>query len=75
VLTMATKDLTITITFAWWLRPYLATLITLCRIMGTIPDERQMEATILRAMRANVTSEPSEYSATPHHKITDRSQS
>lgn len=51
---MATSTLTVEVSLAWWLRPYLAALFFFCLLMQTLPDEQKLARVIARAMRLRV---------------------
>lgn len=35
---MSTQSITFKVVIAWWLRPYLYTLVVLCALLGTEPN-------------------------------------
>ena len=47
----APQKLTLHLSFAWWLKPYLAMLVFWCRVMQAEPDWPKVERTVCRAMR------------------------
>ena len=42
------------IRFAWWLEPYLHTLVFFCHLFGTLPDMAKLERVIRRAIRLRI---------------------
>jgi len=44
-------ELTIKITIAWWLKPYLYGVVITAGLMGLEPDYEKINRTILRALR------------------------
>ena len=48
------------IRFAWWLDYYIAILVFMCRLFGTIPNDEKLEKVIRFAMKKPVitTKEP-----------------
>ena len=51
---MAKATLEIKIHFAWWLQPYLTTLVFFCLITGDEPDWVKLEVIIKKATRLKV---------------------
>jgi tRNA pseudouridine-54 N-methylase len=45
------QQIRLSVTFAWWLKPYLRVLAICCVLAGTLPDEAKLMAKIKRAMR------------------------
>lgn len=48
---MKTGKLTITIKFAWWFKPYIYTLATICALFNCEPSEAHINSVIDRAIR------------------------
>lgn len=48
---MAQQSFTITVRFAWWLRPYLSVLVFFCLLHGSEPDYDRLGRMIARAVR------------------------
>lgn len=44
----------LSVTFAWWLKPYLRVLAPCCLLSGNMPDQAKLQAKIKRAMRVVV---------------------
>jgi hypothetical protein len=51
---MAQSKITMHLSFAWWLRPYLRVLAICCVLAGSMPDHEKLEAKVKRAMRITV---------------------
>ena len=47
---MATKTFSVTVHVAWWLRPYLQTLVFFCIMMRSEPDQERLARVIRRAL-------------------------
>lgn len=56
-MTHATRII-ITVTWAWWFKPYLAALEFFCNLMGAKPDPDKLWAVTRRAVRLNGKSWP-----------------
>lgn len=54
-MTAPQPKLEVKVTFAWWLKPYLSTLIFIAVLMGVTPDWEKVGRVIRRAMRIRVT--------------------
>lgn len=48
------QQIKLSVSFAWWLKPYLCVLAACCVLAGTVPDQAKLEAKIKRAMRVIV---------------------
>jgi hypothetical protein len=48
------QQVKLSVTFAWWLKPYLSVLAVCCVLAGTLPDEAKLLAKIKRAIRLTV---------------------
>lgn len=48
------QDFRLSVTIAWWLKPYLFVLALLCVMTGRVANQAKLEATIKRAMRVAV---------------------
>jgi hypothetical protein len=51
---MATANITLTVSVAWWLMPYINTLCFMCQLMGTELDWVKLERILERALRVTV---------------------
>ncbi|PQV50983.1 hypothetical protein [Paraburkholderia sp. BL21I4N1] len=51
---MAQTQIKLSVSFAWWLNPYLRVLAICCILSGNAPDRAKLEAKIKRAMRVVV---------------------
>lgn len=51
---MTEASVTVSVRFAWWLRPYLAALGFFCAMHGTLPDWNKLERVVQRAVRVKV---------------------
>ena len=47
-------EMKLSVTFAWWLKPYLRLLAWFCVLTGNEADLAKLEAKIKRAMRVTV---------------------
>jgi len=50
----APSTLVVTVRLAWWLRLYLATLIALCRLLGTEPNPDRLGYWVARGLRVRI---------------------
>lgn len=48
---MSTQSITFKIVVAWWLRPYLYTLVVLCALLGTEPNMDRVSVWVSRVVR------------------------
>ncbi|MFT0167497.1 hypothetical protein ACLKMY_00515 [Paraburkholderia mimosarum] len=48
------SDIKLSVTFAWWLKPYLFVLAFFCVLTRNAPDPAKLEANIKRGMRVTV---------------------
>ncbi|MFM0256087.1 hypothetical protein [Paraburkholderia sediminicola] len=48
------QQIKLSVTFAWWLKPYLRVLAICCILSGNVPDPAKLQAQIKRAMRVIV---------------------
>lgn len=51
---MAQSKITMHVSFAWWLKPYIYVLAACCILAQREPDPSKLEAKIKRAMRITV---------------------
>ena len=48
---MARATITLTVKVAWWVRPYLYSLVLMSRLTGLEPDLDKVEAVVLKGLR------------------------
>ncbi|MGP8437170.1 hypothetical protein ACT2FY_13000 [Paraburkholderia fungorum] len=51
---MAQQQFRLSVTFAWWLKPYLRVLAICCILSRSVPDQAKLRAKIKRATRVIV---------------------
>lgn len=51
---MAQAQVKLSVTFAWWLKPYIYALAVCAVLAGTRPDADKLAAVVKRAMRVTV---------------------
>lgn len=54
---MATTNLTMRITYAWWVMPYLRAVAAFVRLLGMEPDCNKVAATLTRGAKLEVVSQ------------------
>jgi hypothetical protein len=53
---MATMTLKLRVKVAWWIKPYLYGVITMCAITGCEPNQERVQYWISRAVSVKVTA-------------------
>lgn len=51
---MARLEMTVSVTWRWWLKPYILTLAFFCAITGLQPDWQKFSRMVVRGLKVEV---------------------